>query len=203
MTNNLLIIFTRNPELGKCKTRLAAVIGDTAALDIYTFLIEHTVGITKSLKVDKQVHYSQNVHHNDLWNDTTYSKKKQQGSDLGERMYSAFKQGFDEGYKNIIIIGSDIYDLLQLDIEKAFTMLEFNNYVLGPAADGGYYLLGMKSLNENIFRKKNWGTETVLQDTLLDLDSETIAMLDIRNDIDIYEDIKDIAIFKKIIEKTI
>jgi rSAM/selenodomain-associated transferase 1 len=203
MTNNLLIIFTRNPELGKCKTRLAAVIGDTAALDIYTFLIEHTVGITKSLKVDKQVHYSQNVHHNDLWNDTTYSKKKQQGSDLGERMYSAFKQGFDEGYKNIIIIGSDIYDLLQLDIEKAFTMLEFNNYVLGPAADGGYYLLGMKSLNENIFRKKNWGTETVLQDTLLDLDSETIAMLDIRNDIDIYEDIKDIAIFKKFIEKTV
>ena len=203
MTNNLLIIFTRNPELGKCKTRLAAVIGDTAALAIYTFLIEHTVGITKSLKVDKQVHYSQNVHHNDLWNDATYSKKKQQGSDLGERMNYAFKQGFDEGYKNIIIIGSDIYDLIQLDIEKAFTMLEHNNYVLGPAADGGYYLLGMKRLNENIFRNKDWGTDTVLQDTILDLEAETIAMLDIRNDIDIYEDMKDIAIFKKIIEKTI
>ena len=203
MTNNLLIIFTRNPELGKCKTRLASVIGDAAALDIYTFLIEHTVGITKSLKVDKQVHYSQNVHHNDLWNDATYSKKKQEGSDLGERMYFAFKQGFDEGYKNIIIIGSDIYDLLQRDIETAFTMLEYNNYVLGPAADGGYYLLGMKRLNENIFRNKNWGTDTVLQDTILDLEAETIAMLDIRNDIDIYEDIKDIAIFKKIIEKTI
>jgi len=203
MTSNLLIIFTRNPELGKCKTRLASVIGDAAALDIYTFLIEHTVGITKSLKVDKQVHYSQNVHHNDLWNDATYSKKKQEGSDLGERMYFAFKQGFDEGYKNIIIIGSDIYDLLQRDIETAFTMLEYNNYVLGPAADGGYYLLGMKRLNENIFRNKNWGTDTVLQDTILDLEAETIAMLDIRNDIDIYEDIKDIAIFKKIIEKTI
>ena len=203
MTSNLLIIFTRNPELGKCKTRLASVIGDAAALDIYTFLIEHTVGITKSLKVDKQVHYSQNVHHNDLWNDATYSKKKQEGSDLGERMYFAFKQGFDEGYKNIIIIGSDIYDLLQRDIETAFTMLEFNNYVIGPAADGGYYLLGMKRLNENIFRNKNWGTDTVLQDTILDLEAETIAMLDIRNDIDIYEDIKDIAIFKKIIEKTI
>jgi rSAM/selenodomain-associated transferase 1 len=203
MTNNLLIIFTRNPELGKCKTRLAAVIGDTAALAIYTFLIEHTVGITKSLKVDKQVHYSQNVHHNDLWNDATYSKKKQQGSDLGERMNYAFKQGFEEGYKNIIIIGSDIYDLIQLDIEKAFTMLEHNNYVLGPAADGGYYLLGMKRLNENIFRNKDWGTDTVLQDTILDLEAETIAMLDIRNDIDIYEDMKDIAIFKKIIEKTI
>ena len=203
MTNNLLIIFTRNPELGKCKTRLAAVIGDTSALAIYTFLIEHTVGITKSLKVDKQVHYSQNVHHNDLWNDATYSKKKQQGSDLGERMNYAFKQGFEEGYKNIIIIGSDIYDLIQLDIEKAFTMLEHNNYVLGPAADGGYYLLGMKRLNENIFRNKDWGTDTVLQDTILDLEAETIAMLDIRNDIDIYEDMKDIAIFKKIIEKTI
>ena len=155
MTNNLLIIFTRNPELGKCKTRLASVIGDAAALAIYTFLIEHTVGITKSLKVDKQVHYSQNVHHNDLWNDATYSKKKQQGSDLGERMNYAFKQGFDEGYKNIIIIGSDIYDLIQLDIEKAFTMLEHNNYVLGPAADGGYYLLGMRRLNETIFRNKD------------------------------------------------
>ena len=203
MTNNLLIIFTRNPELGKCKTRLAATIGDTAAMDIYTFLIEHTVSITKSLTVDKQVHYSQNVHHNDRWNSSTYSKKKQQGSDLGERMYSAFKQGFDEGYKNIVIIGSDIYDLVQLDIEKAFTMLENNNYVVGPAADGGYYLLGMKKLTTEIFRNKNWGTETVLQDTMLDLEAETIAMLDIRNDIDIYEDIKGIAIFKKFIEKTI
>lgn len=199
MTKDLLIIFTRNPELGKCKTRLAATIGDIAALKIYTFLLEHTVSITRDLAVDKQVHYSTEVIENDLWNANNYKKMKQQGEELGQRMYSAFKQGFDHGYERIVIIGSDMYDLEQSHLEEAFAALTNTDYVIGPATDGGYYMLGMKVLNEKLFRNKKWGTPTVLQDTLEDLKNESYKKLQERNDIDVYEDIRGIAIFKELI----
>ena len=198
--NNLLIIFTRNPELGKCKTRLAATIGNAGALGIYTFLLKHTVSITENLEVTKQIHYSVKIRKNDLWENTIYDKKKQEGSDLGLRMEYAFKQGFAEGYKNIIIIGSDMYDLNQNDLELAFQSLDQNDFVIGPAEDGGYYLLGMKKPKTDLFRNKIWGTNTVLKNTLRDLQNEKLATLAVRNDIDIYDDIKDIPIFQQFIE---
>lgn len=194
---NLLIIFTRNPELGKCKTRLAATIGDQKALDIYTFLLQHTVAITKGLTVTKEVHYSVKIRENDLWDPAIYSKKKQEGADLGERMQFAFATGFKAGYKNIIIIGSDMYDLHQEDLENAFKALQTSEYVLGPAEDGGYYLLGMKSLHPSVFKNKNWGTKTVLQATLKNLSAAQVKLLKEKNDIDYYEDIKGISIFQQ------
>ncbi|MEH6406970.1 MAG: TIGR04282 family arsenosugar biosynthesis glycosyltransferase [Leeuwenhoekiella sp.] len=205
MTNNskdsLLIIFTRNPELGKCKTRLAATTGDESALEIYKFLLQHTVSISEDLEVDKQVHYSVKVRENDIWNPSVYTKKQQQGEDLGARMNHAFKQAFDEGYKRVIIIGSDMFDLSQQDIELAFKELGDHNFVIGPAEDGGYYLFGMKSLNSSVFLNKKWGTDTVLAETLEDLKTENIKQLEVRNDVDYYEDIKDIEAFKKFLPK--
>ncbi len=197
---NLLMIFTRNPELGKCKTRLAATIGDQAALDIYKFLLQHTVEITQNLQATKEVHYSVKVRDNDIWNSEIYTKKQQSGDHLGKRMENAFQNGFTEGYENIVIIGSDIYDLNQKDIENAFAALETHNYVIGPAQDGGYYLFGMKSLNSRVFRNKEWGTDTVLKDTLIDLETENVKLLEERNDIDYYEDIKNIDVFQKFIK---
>ncbi len=111
-------------------------------------------------------------------------------------MYNAFKSGFQKGYKKIIIIGSDIYDLNSETIEEAFAELENSDYVIGPAADGGYYLLGMKSLNNEIFLNKNWGTNTVLKDTLNNLRHKKVKLLQIKNDIDVYEDLKDIDVFQ-------
>lgn len=202
MNDCLLIIFTRNPELGKVKTRLAKTIGDRSALEIYKFLLQHTHNITSQLAVSKQVHYSVKIRENDLWNETIYDKKQQVGDDLGLRMMHAFQQGFQEGYKRIIIIGSDMYDLSQSDIEHAFSVLKNHNFVLGPAEDGGYYLLGMKQMNEPIFQHKNWGTHTVLEDTLVDLKNESIKLVPIRNDVDIYDDIKDIEVFQGFIKNS-
>ena len=202
MTKELLIIFTRNPELGKCKTRLATTIGDVAALEIYKYLLAHTASITEDLLVHKEVHYSDEIHHNDIWNDSIFRKKSQKGNDLGERMKNAFKAGFKDGYDKIIIIGSDMYDLSPQDLEHAFTALSVNDYVLGPAVDGGYYLLGMKKLNNSLFENKKWGTNTVLNDTLNNLLNENIELLPVRNDIDYYEDIKDIRVFDQFLDKT-
>ncbi|MCL6267642.1 TIGR04282 family arsenosugar biosynthesis glycosyltransferase [Flagellimonas myxillae] len=195
-TDSLLLIFTRNPELGKCKTRLAAKVGDLAALEIYKFLLSHTVGLTKGLASDKWVFYSEEIWEDDVWPTAHYQKKLQKGDDLGQRMLHAFQEGFESGYEKIIIIGSDMYDLSQGDLESAFSHLEHHDFALGPAEDGGYYLLGMTRLKKELFLHKSWGTDTVLPSTLKDLVGETCAVLPIKNDVDHYEDIKDIEAFQ-------
>ena len=194
---NLLIIFTRNPELGKCKTRLAATVGDKTALNIYKFLLRHTVEITQNLAVDKRVYYSEQIWEDDVWDRKDFDKKLQKGTDLGTRMYHAFAEGFDAGYDGIIIIGSDIYDMNQVDLEDGFSSLSSNDFVIGPADDGGYYLLGMRGLKAELFQNKNWGTSSVLEDTLTNLENESVHLLSERNDIDRYEDIKDIEVFQQ------
>ncbi len=200
---NLLLIFTRNPELGKCKTRLAATVGDVAALDIYEFLVQHTANITKNINVAKEVHYSEAIWKNDVWDERTFDKKLQKGTDLGERMCNAFRLGFDSGFKKIIIIGSDMYDLNETHLEDAFRDLDHHDYVLGPAEDGGYYLLGMKTLKPSLFKNKKWGTATVLQDTLNDLKNEDRKLLETKNDVDRYEDIKNIGAFQPFLKNGI
>ncbi|GEQ85337.1 hypothetical protein ULMS_08450 [Patiriisocius marinistellae] len=196
-SKNALIIFTRNPELGKCKTRLAATVGDEAALEIYKFLLQHTVQITTPLKADKFVYYSVAHRENDGWDNSLFRKKVQSGEDLGIRMQQAFTEIFKLGYERAIIIGSDMYDMDTQDLQNAFTALETNDAVIGPAEDGGYYLLGMKSVHETVFKNKVWGTDTVLAATLRDLEGQKIAKLEEKNDVDYYEDIQDIEIFQQ------
>lgn len=196
VSKNLLLIFTRNPVLGKCKTRLAATVGDESALNIYKFLLDHTVSLTKDVNAAKQVWYSEEIRKNDIWADEIFDKRLQQGSHLGIRMANGFQEGFASGYENIIIIGSDMYDLAKTDIEHAFNLLKTKDFVIGPAEDGGYWLLGMKVFKATLFQNKNWGTETVLQDTLNDLKEENIHLLEIRNDVDVYEDIATISAFQ-------
>ena len=190
-SKNLLLIFTRNPEFGKVKTRLARDIGHQAALDIYKFLLAHTAKICTPLDTEKAVYYSEEIPNNDLWNAAVFQKKKQIGEDLGERMQNAFAEGFNLGYSKIIIIGSDLYDIETKDLEQAFKVLNNHEIVIGPAEDGGYYLLGMKQLYPKLFKNKNWGTATVLQDTINELKKSNYKLLEKRNDVDLYSDIKD------------
>ncbi len=187
---NLLLIFTRNPELGKVKKRLAADIGDASALKLYQFLLQHTFEVTRELPVEKWVYYSEEIPQEDLWDNRLFQKKLQQGKGLGERMEKAFRKAFLEEYSRVVIIGSDLYDLQEDDLKKAFSALDDHDYVLGPASDGGYYLFGMKSLNSQVFRNKPWGTEIVLQETLQDLKNERLTMLEVRNDIDTVHDLE-------------
>lgn len=196
-SKNALIIFTRNPELGKCKTRLATTVGDEAALEIYKFLLNHTVKITKNLKVDKFVYYSVEHRKGDIWNSENYRKNVQQGDDLGIRMQNAFNEVFEQGYERAIVIGSDMYDMDMEDLQEAFGKLQDHDFVIGPAEDGGYYLLGMKHIKPEVFKNKNWGTATVLENTLADLNGEKLAILKGKNDVDYYEDIKEIEVFRQ------
>ena len=197
MSKNLLLIFTRNPELGKTKTRLAKTIGDEAALEIYKFLLDHTREVTQNLTCDKAVYYSVKIRENDIWNASVYQKHQQNGDDLGERMYNAFQDAFTNNYEKVLIVGSDLYDLKPHHINNAFEKLNSNDVVIGPAEDGGYYLLGMKKLHSNVFKSKDWGTSTVRKDTLNDLQNVSVHLLETLNDIDVFDDIKDNPIFNQ------
>lgn len=189
-SKNALIIFTKNPELGKCKTRLAQTIGDEAALNIYKFLLEHTASVSKEALADKYVFYSDNIKKNDLWDPDIFRKKRQQGIDLGERMENAFSELFLLGYDKVVIIGSDLLDLKTEHIDMAFKQLNENDVVIGPAKDGGYYLLGIKTLSSKIFKNKLWGASNVLKDTLNDIKNNSFSLLEELNDIDTFDDIK-------------
>lgn len=190
MTDNALIIFTRNPELGKCKTRLAKSVGDEEALKIYKELLQHTANVAKDVNTERFVFYSENIQQDDIWDSSYFNKRLQVGNDLGERMENAFQSLFSEGFKNVIIVGSDLLDLSKSIINQAYLTLQNYDAVIGPAEDGGYYLLGMKTLNINVFRNKVWGTETVLKNTKKDFSEQSLYTLKTLNDIDYVKDLK-------------
>ncbi|WP_299833425.1 TIGR04282 family arsenosugar biosynthesis glycosyltransferase [uncultured Tenacibaculum sp.] len=196
MSKNLLMIFTRNPELGKVKTRLAKSLGDQKALDIYKFLLDKTKEVTQHLSCDKAVFYSVKIRTNDIW-DTAYTKHQQSGEDLGIRMQNAFTEAFENGYEKVAIIGSDLFDLTPDHINEAFEKLDRNDVVIGPAEDGGYYLLASKKVYPEIFQNKAWGTSTVRQETLQDLQKESVHLLPMLNDVDVIEDIQQHPAFQQ------
>ena len=165
-----LLLFTKNPELGKCKTRLAKTIGDVRALEIYIKLLEHTREIVIPVDVDKFVFYSENVEKEDDWDNAVFQKRVQNGDDLGQKMQNAFRELFQLNYDSVCIIGSDCYELNSETINQSFIALESKDVVIGPTYDGGYYLLGMKKLHAALFENKNWSTETVYSDTITDFE---------------------------------
>ena len=194
---NLLIIFTRNPILGKVKTRLAKTVGDKTALDIYTFLLKKTKEITLDSPCDKVVYYSEKLIKNDIWNCNSFKKEVQSGEDLGAKMKNSFYKAFENNYCKVVLIGSDIYDLESYHINEAFKKLETNDVVMGPALDGGYYLIGLKKMHPKIFDNKKWGSSTVRKDTLKNLEKVDVHLLPILNDVDVIEDIEHHPAFTK------
>ncbi len=194
---SILIIFTRNPILGKVKTRLAKTVGNQTALDIYLFLLQKTKEVTQNVHCDKVIFYSEEILENDLWDTTTHKKNLQVGKDLGAKMNHAFETCFEDKYDKVVLIGSDLYDLEVSHIEEAFEKLEKKEVVIGPATDGGYYLIGLKKTYPEIFQNKNWGTSSVRKETLKNLEKVNVHLLPILNDVDVFEDIEHHAAFSK------
>ena len=190
MSNLLIMVFVRNPELGHVKTRLAKSIGDQAALETYKILSKHTSKIISEIDSDQLIFYSDKIQDNDVWTATNCKKQIQTKGDLGQKMLTAFQYGFSLGYQKIIIIGSDLYSLSPRHIESAFEQLKNYDVVIGPALDGGYYLLGLNFIIPKIFKQKQWSTSSVLKETLSDLKEFNVNLLEPLNDIDTYEDLK-------------
>jgi hypothetical protein len=187
----LLLIFVKNPIKGKVKTRLAQTMGETRALHIYEQLLAYTVTITKEVHTDKAVFYSDFLQENDIWPNEVYLKQVQQGADLGRRMENAFCWAFEQRYQQVVIIGSDCPELSTHIIHQAFDALATADVVIGPATDGGYYLLGLIKNIPELFTNKTWSSPTVLESTLGDIHKlcKTYTLLPTLQDVDREEDL--------------
>jgi uncharacterized protein len=185
-----LIIFVRNPELGKVKTRIAKTAGESVALKIYTQLLTHTLTIADTVAADKFIFYSDKPAQHENWEKKGFQKEIQCGQSLGDRMKNAFELLFNKNYKQVVIIGSDCYELTTETITTAFQSLNNFDTVIGPAVDGGYYLLGMKKYNSCIFDIKVWSTETVGAETIQLILQQALSLyqLPVLADIDTEED---------------
>lgn len=179
-----LLIFVKNPVLGKVKTRLAADIGQDKALRVYQQLLEITREVVQQVDAQRYVFYSDQVE-DDGWSEAFFQKRKQVGDDLGARMKNAFQEVL-ETHDAAVIVGSDCPDISVSLIDAAFTHLETHDAVLGPSQDGGYYLLGLKNLAVDVFSDMPWSTAEVLGKTIQVLvhEGQTIYALPALNDID-------------------
>jgi len=187
--NPLVLVFCKNQILGKVKSRLALKIGQKKALIIYSELVNKTASIVNSLSAEVHLYYSDYIEENDNFNPLKIKKFIQKGKNLGDRIINALNISFKK-FSPVVIIGSDLWKLEISDIEDAFRILKNKNIVIGPSTDGGYYLIGMNYLDTKIFENKNWGQESVLNDTIRDIDDKTnIHLLDEKTDIDTYEDL--------------
>lgn len=186
MSRAALIIFQKNSILGKVKTRLAASIGDERALEIYNWLTRYTHQISREIQVDKFIFYSDFIPEDMEKLPKGFKLEVQTGADLGERMKNAFNHLFSKGYSNVVIIGTDCPDLKSSDLNTAFLTLSQADLVLGPAKDGGYYLLGMSRFYPELFDEMPWSTQKVLELTLNKADSLSLdyEFLNILSDID-------------------
>lgn len=185
-----LIIFLKYPELGRCKTRLAETIGDENALKIYKKLLSHSHQITKDLPVDKFLYFDTQTDKNLEW-EGNYKIAYQKQTDLGGRMEQAFADLFGQAYYKVIIIGSDCIELKTEIINDAYRQLNHYDVVIGPAKDGGYYLLGLNNPTPELFKNIEWSTNTVLADTIKTIQNLglTYSFMPVLSDIDIEEDL--------------
>ncbi len=183
-----LIVFARRPRLGAVKTRLAATVGDSAALHIYRRLLDHTRREAAAVDCDRFL-FLTGEGEELLWEG--FSILEQGEGDLGERMSAAFGMLFGKGYSRVLIIGSDCPALTSFTIEAAFTALHFHDAVIGPATDGGYYLLGTGGFSPELFTDMVWSTDTVLQQTVerLKTHNRTHILLSPLADVDTAADI--------------
>jgi uncharacterized protein len=196
MIENQLIIFTRFPEPGKTKTRLIPLLGEQGASELHRRMTEATIKQAKILLDDNSLSVkicftggTIDDMKNWLGGDLIY--QVQQGEGLGDRMKFAFTEAFLGQMTQVVMIGTDCPDLTASIIQQAFAALSAHDLVLGPAQDGGYYLIGLKRVFTELFTGIAWGTDTVLAKTLeiartLGL---KIALLPVLRDIDRPEDI--------------
>lgn len=195
-----LLVFARLPELGKVKTRLAADVGDARALEVYEAMLRDLLsGIgssTPELEIEVMWAPTENANGDALRRAFgPHATAMQTGEGLGDRLSMALSERFFfHRTEKIVVIGVDDPSLSRELIDHAFALLESVEYVLGPAADGGYYLLGCRALSfdPSVFQDIEWGTATVLGSTLQRIATleRTVALLPRRQDIDTAADLE-------------
>jgi len=164
-----LILFLKYPEPGKVKTRLGAELGFELAAKLYELFIKQTFELAQNCSAQQIFVAYEPIDRKDEFAEFVPKKFAifpQEGKNLGERMLNAFKDAFARGYKNVAILGSDSPTLPLENIDDAFEKLSKSDLVLGPAEDGGYYLIGLNKAHCGLFENIEWSSDSVLQLTI-------------------------------------
>jgi hypothetical protein len=192
-----ILIFTRYPEAGQTKTRLIPALGAVGAAQVHRQMAEHTLAQVKHLQqrrtVEAEIHFSGSQGQADMkaWLGAEWTYHRQSEGDLGDRLISALTTSFESGAEAALVIGTDCPGLHADFMATALDLLQTHDLVLGPATDGGYYLIGLRSLIPELFTGIPWGTDTVWQRTVAIAQELglTIANLPPLDDIDRPEDL--------------
>jgi rSAM/selenodomain-associated transferase 1 len=182
-----LIVFLKAPKPGGVKTRLAHTMGAEAACSAYRLLVEtlfeRIAGLSRV-----ELRFTPDDAHRELesWRRNGWTSAPQGDGDLGERLNRAFHEAFAKGNTRVLIIGSDCPEITVSDIDDAWNALESHDLVLGPAADGGYWLVGLREPQPTLFNEMPWSTGAVLPETLRRCEAAGLkaAVLRIRRDVD-------------------
>ena len=189
---DVLLVFVKSAVKGRVKTRLAQAIGEEPALEVYERLLAITAGAARGVKALREVHLEGEEMPECFRDEKVFSPCAQVPGDLGERMSAAFVKAFNAGAQRVVIIGSDLPTITAQRMKEAFTALATHHAVIGPATDGGYYLLGLRSRIPGLFTSMPWSTPDLLRSTLayLDVHAHTYRLLPEERDIDTGDDLR-------------
>jgi len=191
-----LIIFTRFPEPGTTKTRLIPVLGATGAAELQRRLSERTVRTGRELATIRAMalevcHDGGDAALIGAWLGSELPTAPQGEGDLGERMFQAFSRARQDGFERVVLVGADCPSLTPAILQRAFAALADHDLVLGPALDGGYYLIGLSRPAPEIFNDQPWGADSLLAATLAAASQAglTLHLLEELADVDCPEDL--------------
>lgn len=187
MAKSGLIIFVKSPIAGEVKTRLAVDIGDEKALEIYWQLLQITKNVALQFNGPKMIWSNKDwIDNSDFWLIEAFQFHLQKGTNLGEKMAQAFDYHFKESFTKLILIGSDCPEINISILNAAEQALNHHDVVIGPAADGGYYLIAMKKVHYELFENMEWSHAQVLEHSLQRAKSKSLSvhLLQTLSDID-------------------
>jgi rSAM/selenodomain-associated transferase 1 len=198
LSEPLLILFIKAPEQGRVKSRLAAVLGADMALELYKDFVLDTLGAIGQAALPFRIFFHPPEAEDVVtaWLGSGRRYLAQEGRDVGERMERAFRRVFARARERAILIGSDIPDLPSAILRDAALALERNDAVIGPALDGGYYLIGFRRdrFLPDVFRGVTWSGPDVFDRTMqvLRQNSRSVHILPFWRDVDTTRDLLDL-----------
>ena len=192
---DVLVVFAKWPEPGRVKTRLAADVGAERAAALYRTMVESTLAEARSAWEASRitVAFAPAERERDFaaWLGRDLGYRPQGEGDLGERLARATEAAFAAGAETVTVIGSDCPMLSGRLLEAAHTALEDGNFVIGPAQDGGYFLIGLPRRAPELFVDVPWSTPDVFAVTRAKLEERewTVALLPVLSDVDTASDL--------------
>ncbi len=190
MNSQAIVVLAKNLTRGNVKTRLAKTVGEERAYQIYKELLEYTEVLLDSISIPRYIFWANEISPKpEYFSHQAYHHKLQRGENLGERMENAFSEILHL-HKKVLIIGTDCPYLKKNHLEEAFFSLQIYDYCIGPALDGGYYLLGLKEFSSTWFRNITWSTEKVFSETQRKAREMELKgyVLPVLGDVDVEED---------------